>query len=42
MGMGELLTVVLTNKTARGSSARKVAAAKATDDFAPWGPDTLA
>lgn len=36
--MSELLQLVLTDETARGDNARKVAAAKATDSFAPWGP----
>lgn len=34
--MGELLKVVLTDKTARSGSARKIAATKAADAFWPW------
>lgn len=36
--MSELLKLVLTDSDARGSQARKAAAANATDSFAPWGP----
>ncbi len=34
--MSELLKLVLVDKTARGTNASKVAAANATDKFAPW------